>query len=478
MLFTNRECERTLYDIQGTANSNYNECEFPQADAEEMNYMECEFSNDPEGFCLFLFLRTDVEEKNYVDIYVWDCMLYPEIYHRFVIANGVKPDPDTEKLLLYYIREIYKGNGNYNKYYINEFLSKAKVTFPEWHLEDYSYMYLAEALSNMYFASFRSGIRELLYKSELNHIGFNLDAVYEYDVFASSPERLLGKRVPLKLLRILNKPSLVNYLYAQDTIDVAIGIYEAYSDYVTDDKLSDAQFEYLERLYMCGGVYGGKGFSRAVFNKLAGENCADIVDLYGRFLEAKREVEGIGIRLPQPENVEDETIRLETYIDYKNGRADENSMVSIRSAEAEFEYEDNQYLVRLPKSGEEMCMEAIKQHNCLGEYVYRHAIGKTTIVFLRKKSRPDKSYVTMEISENEIVQVFKQCNQYPDCATYSFIERYAEIKGFDYNPHRLIRTNSWIDFLYDAFGIDVCDTLVELDKYLLEYDKKHSKKVG
>ena len=61
------------------------------------------------------------------------------------------------------------------------------------------------------------------------------------------------------------------------------------------------------------------------------------------------------------------------------------------------EYDDENYLIRLPKDEDEICKEGMSLHHCVGGYAHEHSIGSTTIMFLRKKSEPDKPFYTIEV---------------------------------------------------------------------------------
>lgn len=60
-------------------------------------------------------------------------------------------------------------------------------------------------------------------------------------------------------------------------------------------------------------------------------------------------------------------------------------------------YEDENYLIRLPVDGDEIQQEGMSLHHCVGGYAHEHSIGSTTIMFLRKKSEPDKPFYTIEV---------------------------------------------------------------------------------
>lgn len=60
-------------------------------------------------------------------------------------------------------------------------------------------------------------------------------------------------------------------------------------------------------------------------------------------------------------------------------------------------YDDENYLIRLPKDEDEIRNEGMTLHHCVGNYAHDHSIGSTTIMFLRKKSEPDKPFYTIEV---------------------------------------------------------------------------------
>lgn len=61
------------------------------------------------------------------------------------------------------------------------------------------------------------------------------------------------------------------------------------------------------------------------------------------------------------------------------------------------EFEDKDYLIRLPVDKNEIVKEGMELHHCVGGYAERHETGDTTIMFLRKKSEPDKPFYTIEV---------------------------------------------------------------------------------
>ncbi len=82
----------------------------------------------------------------------------------------------------------------------------------------------------------------------------------------------------------------------------------------------------------------------------------------------------------------------------------------------ELEFSEGAYLIRQPLSSSEIVAEGAALSHCVGGYAERHADGKLSIMFLRKKTEPDKPYYTIEVStEFKIVQ----CRGYKNNVVYN-----------------------------------------------------------
>ena len=70
-----------------------------------------------------------------------------------------------------------------------------------------------------------------------------------------------------------------------------------------------------------------------------------------------------------------------------------------------YNYEENDFVIRLPKDLKEIVEEGSKQRMCIGGYTGRHAEGDTNIFFLRKTSEPDEPFYAIEMRHDDIVQI-------------------------------------------------------------------------
>ena len=77
-----------------------------------------------------------------------------------------------------------------------------------------------------------------------------------------------------------------------------------------------------------------------------------------------------------------------------------------------FNAESDNYIIRVPETLEEISQEGLSLHHCVGGYLRAHATGETTIIFLRKKENPDESFYTIEVKNNEVIQIHGSHNKW------------------------------------------------------------------
>ena len=123
------------------------------------------------------------------------------------------------------------------------------------------------------------------------------------------------------------------------------------------------------------------------------DDISDITRLHDALIEIKRlqDIE----RRARWDNEEAERLKKE---DEKRKKIDEDRKC--------YEYEDDAYIIRLPKDCKEIVDEGMKQHICIGGYTSRHSVGNTNLFFLRKKNVPDVPFYAIEMNNDKrIVQI-------------------------------------------------------------------------
>lgn len=85
-------------------------------------------------------------------------------------------------------------------------------------------------------------------------------------------------------------------------------------------------------------------------------------------------------------------------------------------------------VIRAARNTNELIEEGKALSHCVGTYADRHAKGETNILFIRKASKPDKSYYTIEIKKDIIIQIHGKNNRSPSDDVKEFIEVFTEEK--------------------------------------------------
>lgn len=90
----------------------------------------------------------------------------------------------------------------------------------------------------------------------------------------------------------------------------------------------------------------------------------------------------------------------------------EKKMAKLDEKRKEFEYEDDTYMIRIPKKLSELTTEGTVQRICIGSYINAHARGNSNIYFLRKKSNPDTPFFAIEEKGGRIIQIHGYGNKW------------------------------------------------------------------
>lgn len=107
-----------------------------------------------------------------------------------------------------------------------------------------------------------------------------------------------------------------------------------------------------------------------------------------------------------PHNFEAMHERLSATIKYQYDKAVRAEFTKHIEERKQLEFSDDNLMIVQPKQLSDIAYEGKVLHHCVGGYAERHAKGALSIMFIRKKSEPDKPYYTMEVSaDGKIVQV-------------------------------------------------------------------------
>jgi len=419
--------------------------------------METEYFSDTSKFHLHIFCRNDVTNNMYLDLYVWDCILYPELYHRFVIQDNLLMTIEDEELFIKYTASI-KEAGVCDQSDVEVLL---KAFSSEVGVDSIDGNQVGRLIQRAYYKSL-SCARGVLYNEGLDIIAYNFDRIPDVNLIGSNSVEIIGRRVNPKILKILNNDDLVHVLFSDEELNKSIEIYKHFSGYIGDDLPNVFQCAYFRQLYESKNDNVFMLFNRALYRKLAEVKSWHEYSLYKKFMEL-REIIPIRYKIPSIDDLAETVSRLERMVSYVADSSELDEMFKARSSNPIYEYESEKYFLRMPFDIFDICKEADNQGNCLLNcgYVEKHASGETTIVFIREKSRPSHSFVTMEIKGNRIMQIYGKHNRLPPRDIYEFVEKYARNNWICFNPDELICET----FDYD----EITD---EIEEYLEEYHRR------
>jgi len=86
------------------------------------------------------------------------------------------------------------------------------------------------------------------------------------------------------------------------------------------------------------------------------------------------------------------------------------------------------YKIVIPQRAADLIAEGAAMSNCVGGYMGKMASGSTDIMFIRKNEDLEKSFVTMEVCKNVIIQVRAKYNKNIDEDTEKFVELFKKCR--------------------------------------------------
>ena len=97
-------------------------------------------------------------------------------------------------------------------------------------------------------------------------------------------------------------------------------------------------------------------------------------------------------------------------------------------ANKHLEWEQDNYLIRMPTSAEDIRDEADQMHHCVATYIPQIEAGEKIVMFMRDKENPDKSLVTVEVIDGAITQAYAQRDTYPSIPCMVWLTKWAQEK--------------------------------------------------
>ena len=108
-------------------------------------------------------------------------------------------------------------------------------------------------------------------------------------------------------------------------------------------------------------------------------------------------------------------LTVKNIVTYKHNsmiRQEKAKKLSKNIYRPELEFETSGFVFISPKTPQDIIEEGKNMHNCVGGYVNKVLDGYSTIIFMRKSSSPDKSFITLELNNTlSVIQSKRKYNK-------------------------------------------------------------------
>lgn len=369
----------------------------------------------------------------FVDIYLYYVNYYDRQINkrRFIIAPGFQMNEKDEKAFWAFVR---MKSVLFNTRVCADYVSEMSYVEPDINLKLYKDIGLA--LFHTYFASFRSGIRELLLKAGLEYVAMDVFTVDGWNIIARNIEEAFN--LPINLLRKLNYPGGLQNAISNDLCkNELVMTYRKYHSILNDIvTINEFQIVYLKDCFNHDETVD-KRLLVELADLESGWDCDldEYIDGYEVYEDVLRyhslnQYKNIFPQYPSLKDIDRfyEIFHLfRTYMEHE----EEFDCMMKRYSEKnkKYRYCDGEYEIVIPRTIKDILEESEHQHNCLYQSVMEILAQDMVVVFMREKSKKNKSLVTIEVGVQEILQVKACCNRKPSSKQMMFIDKFAKEKG-------------------------------------------------
>ena len=254
--------------------------------------------------------------------------------------------------------------------------------------------------------------RELLEKAQLPILAHRIESIQEWNLIGSSPQKIFCG-VPIKVLRSFESEHGWRVLQKEKSRSCLLFLYKS-------NLHQKASWLFRAKWNLCQCLYW-QDLVEEKTNAVVDQSTIDVLKMlaffdkeqeylrYKEYCLMREELAGlIHLPLAPREDQYEETLSKAEYLlkcRIYEERINEILYRQYVKNRKKFELQDPKYEIIFPMKLKDFLIESEVQHNCLWKYVVDVCLGRTKIIFLRKKNNIYKPYVTMEIEETVLRQV-------------------------------------------------------------------------
>ena len=137
-----------------------------------------------------------------------------------------------------------------------------------------------------------------------------------------------------------------------------------------------------------------------------------LVGLYYDYIEMSRKLSRDGKIQMWPRNLPEAHDLAAANFNAEVNAEKNKQLIAVASKWQALEVENDEFIMRLPRSGHDLYMEGQAQHNCVGSYTDRIIKGDSLVLFLRRRQAPEAAFGTIELSPKSlrILQTEGRCH--------------------------------------------------------------------
>lgn len=171
-------------------------------------------------------------------------------------------------------------------------------------------------------------------------------------------------------------------------------------------------------------------------NTSEGMSMRDIRDYWLDYLKMSKLVYNKGKYEKYPKYLRSKHDILQIHYNLYKEEFSENLFTqAYKNYDYEYSNTTDKYAIIQPKNTQQIKDEGRDLSHCVKSYIKDVIDGHTLIYFMRLKSEPDTSLITLEIREGVIKQIKGDFNRNPTLEEFNFIKKFAKQKQLTINPH-------------------------------------------
>lgn len=351
------------------------------------------------------------EQLDYLIIYILDMNLGDGEVKTIVCTPDSRLRVEEEELLISYCDAE-------NTYVNDDMLQEMVGTYNRWVPHTNLVLYKerpAMSIMHMYFCLFRGSCQELLYKAQLPYLATAIHRIDEVNLLPvltkGTPVDLFESGFTIKLLRLLDNDWGIKYLLNAESRAETLAVYKRFSRNLGGFRtITHSQWLYLRACHR-----GKLDYIYKLYRMFGRVKDVRLYEDYVCFL-TKRKM--INQKIPWEREIDsaDDLMKgmeeADYYLQYLMDQNQwDNEMWTQKFRLMYLDYSDEQYVCKHP-SVVEIFDESNAQGNCLKSLYRAIAKGLRDIGFMRKASDPEKSFVTFEVENKRVTQLFGKNNRF------------------------------------------------------------------